>query len=158
MAVLTMQHWRNVTSGLRELRRVAQRRIVLVTMDVEVLAEMWLFADYIPEAIADHKARFPRLAALEEQLPRARTEILPIPIDCTDGFVAAFWARPSAYFDPQVKAASFLGCEEFRAYAMRALTKLRHDLDDGTWLRRYGHLLAMKEYDVGLRLVTAELS
>jgi hypothetical protein len=33
------------------------------------------------------------------------------------------------------------------------LAALRRDLDDGTWLRRNGHLLQLTELDVGYRLV-----
>jgi hypothetical protein len=35
------------------------------------------------------------------------------------------------------------------------LTRLRGDLADGTWERRYGHLLGMSELDLGYRLVIA---
>ena len=34
---------------------------------------------------------------------------------------------------------------------------LRRDLASGEWDRRYGHLRTTPEYDVGLRLITAEL-
>ena len=30
-------------------------------------------------------------------------EAIPIPIDCTDGFGAAFWGRPEAYLDPHIQ-------------------------------------------------------
>jgi hypothetical protein len=35
------------------------------------------------------------------------------------------------------------------------MSKLARDLEDGTWDRRNGHLRALYEYDVGLRLVVA---
>jgi hypothetical protein len=158
MAVLTMQHWKSVSEGLRELRRAAQSRIVLVTMDVSVLATMWLFADYIPEAIVEHEARFPSLALLQVALPGARIETLPVPKDCADGFVAAYWQRPSAYFDARVRAASFLGDPAFEPVATRALIQLRKDLDGGIWRERHGRLLALEQHDVGLRLVRCELA
>jgi hypothetical protein len=39
-----------------------------------------------------------------------------------------------------------------------ALDRLRSDLADGRWDRRYGHLRHEAELDVGLRLVSAQLS
>jgi hypothetical protein len=35
------------------------------------------------------------------------------------------------------------------------LTRLRGDLADGTWERRYGHLLGQSALDLGYRLVIA---
>jgi hypothetical protein len=35
------------------------------------------------------------------------------------------------------------------------LARLRSDLEDGTWERRYGHLLRQSEIDLGYRLVIA---
>jgi hypothetical protein len=33
------------------------------------------------------------------------------------------------------------------------LARLRRDLDDGTWMRRNGHLLELPELDLGYRIV-----
>lgn len=65
---------------------------------------------------------------------------LPIPHDCVDGFLGAYWRRPHAYLDPAVRGAistfSKIGDVE------PGLSRLRSDLADGTWLRRHGHLLS----------------
>ena len=29
---------------------------------------------------------------------------MPVPHDCTDGFICAYWRRPAAYLDPDVRA------------------------------------------------------
>jgi ubiquinone/menaquinone biosynthesis C-methylase UbiE len=42
MAVLSLQHWDNVNQGLGELLRVARRRVLLATMDVGTLGQLWL--------------------------------------------------------------------------------------------------------------------
>lgn len=157
MAVLTMQHWRDVTVALKELRRVTRRRLLLVTMDVDILETMWFLADYVPEAIPDHRAAFPTIAFLKAELPVSRVETLPVPKDCLDGFVAAFWARPEAYLNPRIISASFLGLPKFATITARATANLRRDLSSGHWLARYGHLLKLPQYDVGLRLVVVDL-
>jgi SAM-dependent methyltransferase len=155
MAILTVHHWDDVQIGLRELVRVVRDRIVLVTMDVGALAELWFVHDYLPELLGQHAARFPTIDQLRELLPDARVDVLPVPRECEDGFMAAFWARPHAFLDPAVRAATSPWHDLPPAVVERALTRLRRDLDSGEWKRRYGHLLAYTEFDVGLRLITA---
>ena len=87
MAVLTMQHWEDVQQGVRELVRVVRRRVVLVTMDVEVLGRLWLIRDYLPETLADHAAAFPSISQLLELLPGTTPAAVPVPRDRTDGFM-----------------------------------------------------------------------
>ncbi len=56
MAILTLQHRSDVERGLAELCRVARSRIVLATIDVDRLGELWLIRDYIPEMLDSHAA------------------------------------------------------------------------------------------------------
>jgi ubiquinone/menaquinone biosynthesis C-methylase UbiE len=42
MGVFTMQHWDDVDRGLTEVLRVTRERVVFLTLDPEVTAEMWL--------------------------------------------------------------------------------------------------------------------
>lgn len=158
MAVLTLQHWEDVEQGLSEMLRVASRRIVLATMDVEVLAELWVVRDYLPETLTAHVAGFPSIARLLELLPGAAVAAIPVPRECTDGFMAAFWGRPEAYLDARVRAATSPWHQLPPAAVTRALDRLRRDLADGWWDRRYGHLRQQAELDVGLRLVSLEAS
>lgn len=53
MGVFTMQHWDDVDRGLAEVLRVTRERIVFLTLDLDVTAEMWLCRDYLP-ACVDH--------------------------------------------------------------------------------------------------------
>ena len=87
----------------------------------------------------------------------AQVEILPVPVphDCTDGFTEAYWRRPEAYFDAGIRGAmsSFSGLADVTS----GLTRLRRDLDDGTWMRRNAGLLKLEELDLGYRLIVADL-
>jgi SAM-dependent methyltransferase len=155
MGVLTMHHWKDVQAGLRELVRVARERVVLVTMDVDALAELWIVRDYLPELLGEHAARFPSIDRLRDLLPNAEVEVLRVPRECEDGFMGAFWGRPHAYLDPAARAATSPWHDLPPAVVDRALSQLREHLDSGEWQRRYGDLLACDELDVGLRLITA---
>src|SRR5664280_445838 len=61
MAVLTVHHWTDVVAGLRELRRVVRRRVVLLTWDPEFDDALWLTTDYLPAIRGRDRAIFPRL-------------------------------------------------------------------------------------------------
>ena len=89
MAVLTVHHWPDIEAGLRRLLRLVRQRIVIVTMDVATLARLWIIDDYLPELLGEHAARFPSIERLCQLLPNPRVEVLAVPRDCTDGFLAA---------------------------------------------------------------------
>lgn len=157
MAVLTVHHWSNRAAGLRELCRVARSRVVLVTWDPASIDAFWMVTEYLPEIAALDLPRFPRLSELEEALPSARFAPIPIPRDCEDGFLGAFWGRPEAYLDPRVRR----GISVFRQLPLEvtapALERLEADLRGGAWDARHAALRGTVELDLGYRLVIAEL-
>ena len=81
------------------MRRVSRGPVVVLTVDAPVLQQFWL-ADYFPEVIALDQARFPTLdqvtGALAQGSAEVRVDVVPVPVDCTDGFGEAFYARPEA--------------------------------------------------------------
>ena len=152
LAILTIHHWGPWREGVREMRRVARDRVVILTWDPDHPG-FWLVQDYFPE-ILEHDGRImPSLAGIEEEIGPVEVRPVPIPADCTDGFLGAYWRRPERYLDPGARGAmsSFARVERVD----RGLARLRADLDDGTWRRRHGALLAREELDVGYRLVVA---
>jgi SAM-dependent methyltransferase len=156
LAVLTVQHWRDIECGIEELLRVARRRVVLVTMDVDVLSQLWLVHDYLPEALADRAGGYPSIAHLLDLLPEASAAPIPVPSDCIDGFTSAFWARPEAYLDSRLRAGSSPWHQLPAAAVHRALEHLERDLVSGDWDKRYGTLRRKPALDVGLRLISAD--
>jgi SAM-dependent methyltransferase len=153
MAVLTLHHWRDPCAGLAELRRVSRRRVVVLTYDTA--AGFWLTDHYLPAIAARDRRIFPGIDAIVRALGGAEVHALPVPIDCIDGFLGAFWARPHAYLDRDIRAgisafASVPGLDE-------GLDQLRQDLESGTWHERFGDLCAGSELDVGYRIVVATL-
>ncbi|MBK7189491.1 MAG: methyltransferase domain-containing protein [bacterium] len=152
LAVLTVHHWPDRVRGLRELARVARERVVILNHD-PLAASFWLVDDYFPEIREIDRGIFPTLAEFESALGPVTVTPLPIPHDCTDGFLGAYWRRPQAYLDPGVRHAisTFARVTEVEA----GLARLRADLDSGAWERRHGHLLGLPEVDLGYRLVTA---
>jgi SAM-dependent methyltransferase len=155
LAVLTVHHWRNARAGLREMARVG-RRVVVLHFDPAVHNRFWLFTDYVPEVNSLESVQIFGHEEVALEIGATRTEIVPIPADCIDGFNWAYWNRPERYLDPEARACmSGLALLADSMVAAR-MELLRADLADGTWLRRHGHLLALGSVDGGLRLVIRE--
>ncbi len=154
LAVLTVHHWPDRARGLAELRRVARRRVVILTH--EHLDAFWL-GDYFPGIRRIDREIFPTRADHERALGPVRVSAVPIPHDCSDGFLGAYWRRPHAYLDPAVRRAisSFAKLDE--AEVRDGLARLRADLDSGAWRLRNADLLERETLDFGYRLVVAEL-
>jgi SAM-dependent methyltransferase len=152
LAVLTVHHWPDPRRGLLELARVARQRLVIVTWDPATTG-FWLVEDYFPAIIEIDRHILPPLETFRQILGDVEVRPLPVPYDCADGFLGAYWRRPYAYLDPGVRSAisTFAKIGDVES----GLARLRGDLEDGTWERRYGHLLRRSELDLGYRLVIA---
>jgi len=149
MAVLTVHHWGDKARGLAELRRATRGPVVILTYD-PAFRGFWL-AGYVPELVALDEAQMPRIGDYQAWLGPVDVTPVPIPHDCTDGFLCAYWRRPAAYLDPRVRAAmsSFWALGDVSA----ALDELRRDLESGAWAERHSELLDLDELDCGYRLV-----
>jgi len=156
MAVLTLHHWTDRAGGLLECARVARERVALLTWDPGA-GGFWLVQEYFPEFMERDRRQFPGLHEYAEAFgagARVRIATVPVPRDCVDGFLGAYWARPEAYLDPAVRA----GISSFALPGIEAgLERLRSDLASGAWHARHGSLLAEDALDIGYRLVVAEL-
>jgi hypothetical protein len=104
--------------------------------------------------VAIDRAIFPKGDELARSLGPIEVRPLPVPHDCLDGFLGAYWRRPQAYLDPAVRGAistfTKIGGVE------PGLARLRRDLEDGTWARRHGSLLTPSALDLGYRLVVSQ--
>jgi SAM-dependent methyltransferase len=157
LAVLTAHHWADLAAGLSEMRRVARRRLVMVTFDSAALKDLWIAADYFPAMLELQRPSGTSSRNLATMLPAATSTPLPVPRDCEDHFFAALWARPELLFDEDVVRPMWVW-QSIAEEARRAgRERLAADLESGAWERRYGHLRRETELDVGLRLVVSEL-
>jgi len=158
MALLTVHHWTDPEAGVAELRRIARRRIVVLTWDQQVFRErFWLVREYVPEAAVLDDVRAVPIDRLAELLGGARRQVVRVPHDCTDGFGAAFWRRPHAYLDPRVRAGISMLAQIGDEALAPALAALTDDLATGRWHTRHADLLALDAIDVGYRLLVAEV-
>jgi SAM-dependent methyltransferase len=152
MAVLTIHHWPDWRAGIAEMRRVARGRVVILAFDVDHPG-FWLVRDYFPEIAAIDRMTMPALAEIERVLGPMEARPVPVPADCSDGFLGAYWRRPEAYLDACVRGA--ISAFDRIGTLQSGLDRLRADLADGTWQRRNASLLALPELDIGYRLIVA---
>lgn len=149
LAILTVHHWPDKGRGLEELRRVAKGRVVIFTWD-PAHPGFWL-TEYFPEALTIDRPMFPTLDEFQLRLGSVEVRSVPIPHDCSDGFMAAYWRRPEAYLDQRVRDAisTFSRLPDVTS----GLRRLNGDLRSGEWQRRFGELSKATEFDLGYRLI-----
>nr|WP_211244507.1 methyltransferase domain-containing protein [Actinospica robiniae] len=152
MAFATIDHWRDPFAGLREMRRVA-RRVVVFTKDFSDTDLFWLDRDYLPERNGLVAGR-PSLAELAGSI-EAKVESVLIPWDCADGFYEAYWRRPEAYLDGDVRRGMSIWARVGAAAEQRAVRDLRADLASGRWAERNRDLVDLDAAELGVRLLIA---
>ncbi|MGV8997816.1 MAG: class I SAM-dependent methyltransferase [Parvibaculaceae bacterium] len=155
MAMMTVHQWPELQQGLAEMRRVTRGPVVVMSADGATLGDFWL-GDYVPELFVAEAKRMPPLEAICEGLGgRTRIEIVPVPVDCVDGFCQAFYARPERMLDPQVRAAQSSWGFIDKALETRFVERLTDDLASGAWDERYGTMRTMPSFDGSLRMVVS---
>ncbi len=151
-ALLTVHHWPDPFAGLAEVRRVTTGPVVVFTFDYAVHADQWLVTDYFPEMLA-FDTDLPTPTELAAALGGGTVEVVPIPVDCVDGFMHAWWRRPEAYLEPEVRAAISGLARLGEDATAPGVERLRADLASGAWAERHADLLDRTELDAGYRLV-----
>jgi SAM-dependent methyltransferase len=151
MAFATVHHWRDPIAGVREMRRVARRVVVFTcdTTDRSWRRRFWLTRDYLPEVAASPVGLATELAGAIG----ARVEPVLVPWDCADGFFEAYWRRPEAYLDENVRRGISIWTAIGPDVEQRAVRSLRDDIDSGRWAERNHELLGLDAAELGLRLL-----
>ncbi len=134
------------------MRRVTRGKIITLTFDplASSFSNFWLL-DYLPELRTLDQQQMPGMAVFEAVLGPVQQIVVPIPHDCTDGMLCAYWRRPAAYLDPKVRRSmsSFWKIGD----VTEPLRRLEADLRSGEWERKYARFLGQDSCDFGYRLL-----
>jgi SAM-dependent methyltransferase len=155
MSVLSVHHWdQHQEEGVRELRRIANGPVVILTCDPEVSSRMWLMKDYLPEVAELDRQSFPSMERLATWLGgKTRIDAVPVPRDTCDWTLMSFWAHPERVLDASARGATSGFARMPSEVVERVVSSVRHDLAAGAWDAKYGYLRELQQYDAGLRLV-----
>ena len=115
--------------------------------------DFWLL-DYLPKIKEIDEPLFPTIDWYNQTLGSIQVIPVLIPHDCTDGFLCAYWRRPHAYLDENVRTAisTFSRINDIED----GLRSLQKDLESGLWHQRYEHILDKVCIDFGYRIVVCE--
>ncbi|MDG2051487.1 MAG: methyltransferase domain-containing protein [Myxococcota bacterium] len=155
MTILTLHHWSDWKRGLSEMHRISRGPTVVLTHD-PIEYDFWLL-DYFPILREMDRDMFPTVEEIAEECQSNGWDVksiaVPVPHDCTDGFLGAYWQRPKPYFLANVRRSisTFNLLEE--QLLKEALNQLRRDLESGTWEINHGHLRELTELDIGYRIL-----
>jgi hypothetical protein len=161
MAIFTDHHWSDRATGMREMLRVARKRVLMLNMNPALSERFWLVRDYLPcfTDLVPEPYREPGYWSdeLAELLGDLEIRSVPVPHDCRDGFFQAYWRRPEGYLDPAVRNSISVFHALPADKVTAAIERLRMDLADGGWAARNADLLERLEFDLGLRLAIRSL-
>ena len=152
LAISTLHHWSDWRAGVAELLRVASR-VVILHFDPAVHDDFWLVRDYLPELSDVWRATPTPLDVAAALGPGATIQQLPVPWDCEDGLLSAYWRRPDAYLDPDVRRCMSSLQVLDPGVLRRGVAALAADLQSQAWQDRNAGLIAEAAFDGGWRLI-----
>ncbi|MEM7659438.1 MAG: class I SAM-dependent methyltransferase [Bacteroidota bacterium] len=155
LTVLSMHHWEDQAAAFREINRVATQGFVALSWN-PAAEPFWLVRDYFPDVMEVDRAIFPSVAELEQHFDAVEITPLPIPEDCVDGFLAAYWKRPAAYLEEAVRASISTFAKMEEPALSRGLTKLAKDLESGRWQETNQAILERAELDTGYIIISGK--
>jgi hypothetical protein len=133
--------------GTRRAAPSGARSVVILTFDGEALDRLWL-AHYVAELIEHEARRFPPIDAISSVVgPDTEVRLVAVPIDCLDGFMEAFYARPEGFLDERVRRAQSGWAFVDRAVEEQFVARLGKDLSS----RRVGRPLPGVAHKGGVR-------
>ena len=99
----------------------------------------------------------PSMGRLGEALGgRCEVVALPVPANCTDGILEAYFGRPESFLDEGVRRAQSSWAFVDPQVQARSIARLSTALDTGEWDGRYGYLRSAPSYLGSLRLIVAQ--
>jgi SAM-dependent methyltransferase len=155
MTTYSVHQWSDLKGGLREMRRVARGPVVVLGGDPDRVCDYWLH-EYAPQMLEIEARRYPSIDEVAETLGgKVEVTQVPVPFDCTDGFIEAYYGRPERLLDPEARKACSAWSFVDEQLAGRYVEALREAIESGAWDARYGHLREQPHYEGSLVLIKA---
>ena len=155
LTILSMHHWKNQAKAFQEINRVVTDQFIAVSWNPKSTG-FWFTRDYFPEIVEMDQHTFPSIELFEQHFNDVKVEPLLIPEDCVDGFLAAYWKRPEAYLDQNVRnsISSFSKLDHIE----ERLQRLETDIKSGAWHQQNQTILHQSELDAGYIIISASIN
>jgi len=132
-------------------------KMVMFAFEQTKIPEFWL-TDYFPYFIRDTLATFPsteKIAQAIAEISKKEVQIATyfLPSDLSDLFAASGWCKPKLYLDKEVRSGISSFSKMPKKELEAGLNRLRADLNDGSWKKKYGSIEMQNEYDAGYRIL-----
>lgn len=154
LTILSMHHWADRELAFNEINRVTTERFVAVSWNPDC-EPFWLTRDYFPEIFELDRKIFPNIEEIKNHFDNVQVEPLLIPEDCTDGFLAAYWKRPSAYLD--INARNSISSFSKLRNISNGLSKLESDIESNNWSDINKSILTETTLDAGYILISGNI-
>lgn len=159
MTVISIHHWHpHLRKGIEEMCRVARKHVIIVTYDTRISNKMWLLADYLKETAELDAQVFPFPEDICSWLNcDSKIESVLHDKDTPDWNLGSLWAHPERVLDAKVRSAISGFSRQPNEVVQRVVSDIERDLMSGQWDKKYGHLRNLSNFDVGLRIISANL-
>ena len=155
MGTFTVHQWSDLEKGLREMRRVTRGPVVLMTCDPREVQAFWL-NDYAPEVLSTEARRYPAIDVIARLLGgTSEVSVVPIPLDCRDGFNEAYYGRPEKLLEEGARQSCSAWSFPEASRVERYVRHIHDALRSGEWDEKYGKLRSQPWYSGSLRLIAS---
>lgn len=155
MTTFSIHQWADLEKGLSEMRRVTRGPVVILTCDPDLLDRFWL-TRYAPEVIATERRRYPSVDRVRNALGgHVTVDVVPIPLDCTDGFNEAYYGRPEQLLIAEARSACSAWSFVAPDVTETSVRQLAESIATGEWDDRYGNLRTEPFFEGSLILIRA---
>lgn len=160
ISILATHHFSNLKKAFREMQRIVNGAIVILTFDPRLANKFW-FTDYFPSLWEDTFRIFPPLSSVSELIGATtqrtvEVSTLMLPYDLSDLFAAAGWRRPEIYLNSVVRAGISAFALAKSTEVELGVRQLAEDLSTGQWNAKYGSIQSLTEFDAGYRFLCAD--
>ncbi len=161
VVILAIHHFISLRAAAQEMRRICpEGPMVLFTLDPRKGQEPW-FKDYFFDIYQGDFKSFPPIEEILKTLNEEggwSKKILPFPLprDLADKNMYSAWNEPERYFDARFRQNTSGFALADPSFVKAGLSRLKEDLQSGTWDKKYGYLRNQKEFDAGFIFIKLE--
>ena len=165
VSTLAIHHFTSINVALLNIYEILKENNHLVIFGADprkIDPECWFkeyFGNMIDNAVGSYTEVFELITEIES-IFKNKVEYIPfeIPYDITDGFFYAGWQEPEKYLNENFRNNISVFTKSPKETVSKSIAKLKLDLENGTWDKKYGSVRNQKEYNGGYYFIKVKKS